>query len=244
MAQSKFAGLGNRYRNDYEGAYSELQEELEQQAKRRRKQTRFVPFYTLLARFTHENRNSESPGDKRLAELRRVLDLFKWTRSPDQVKFHEDFILLCLQHIYKEDFEPNRQRLMKAFGVDGFKVASLVITPRRWGKTTSVAMFIAAMLVVCLSLVIATFAPGQRAATGLKSKVLQKLHELPEYYHARIRPDSKELLRVISPEALDSNGEITDSIQKIISAKKFNSLYAFPANNEGTKRFYSPVLLA
>ncbi len=85
MAQSKLASLGKRYRNEFQACHVELHDELEQQAKRQRKQTQFLPFYTLLTRFEHENKGSETAGDRRLAEFRRVLDQFKWTRSPDQV---------------------------------------------------------------------------------------------------------------------------------------------------------------
>ena len=85
----------------------------------------------------------------------------------------------------------------------------------------------------------ATFAPGQRAATGLKSKVLEKLSELsPSITRNRIRPDSKEVLRVISPTMVDSSGELTDTIERILAGKHYSALHAFPANNEGTRRVY------
>ena len=113
----------------------------------------------------------------RLAELKRLLDAFKWARSPDQFRFHQDFIQLCLAQIYGSDFEANRQRLMDMFGIDSFKVGALVLTPRRWGKTTSVAMFIAAMLIVCegnnvaLGVTIATFSSVLRQSSAFRAKV-------------------------------------------------------------------------
>lgn len=131
--------------------------------------------------------------------------------------FFADFIVLCLQHIYKEDYEPNRTRLMQEFGIDSTKVGSLITTPRRWGKTTSVAMFIAAMMMVCEGLTIATFAPGQRASTGLKTKVLEKMCELPDKYQSRILPDSKELCSVIVPSMMDSNGQVGRPLRRALA---------------------------
>ena len=233
---SSVASLGKRYRNEFEGCFPPLRSELEPKTKRRRTYDKMKSFYDLLAQLTDDPSSFECAGDRRLEQLRKILDLFHFRRSPDQCDFHEDFIVLCLQHIYKEDFEANRIRLMKAFGIENFQVGRLVTTPRRWGKTTSVSMFIAAMMLVCEGVTIATFAPGQRAATGLKSKVIERLWELPAEYQRRIVPDSKELLCVIIPSMMDDKGYPLQQRQLIIDAKKVNRLFAYPGSPEGESR--------
>jgi hypothetical protein len=169
-----------------------------------------------------------SPGDRRLKLLRETLDKFKWTRSPDQVRFHEHFIKLCLPHIYgAEDFERNRVRLMNEFKIDWFKVGALTITPRRWGKTTSVAMFIAALLMVCEKVTIACFSSGKRASQSLKDKVAKYLVELGG--HDRVVIDRAECLGLSTP-SMTGRGYSKSYIK---STQQVNRLFAYPATTTG-----------
>jgi hypothetical protein len=177
-------------------------------------------------------------GDLRLKQLRELLDraMLPNKRSPDQVLFHEHFIKLCLPQIYGEDFEPNRMRLMEEFKLTSFKVGTLIMCPRRWGKTWSVASFIACMLIVVLLpgrriLNIATFSSGQRASSSLKSKVLSILTTLAADH--RIISNGEELLALATSAVIDSNGELSETKNTIRERGNVNKLWAYPASQKG-----------
>jgi hypothetical protein len=232
------ATLGKRHRDAMGEAAAELDQEFDGAAHRdKRQRSAFRPMYELLCGFvdrTEAEGGATCEGDKRLAELRRILDSFNWARSPDQFRFHEDFIKLCLPHIFGlADFEQNRMRLMQAFQLDCFKVGALVLTPRRWGKTTAVSMFIAAMLLICDGVKIATFAPGQRASTMLRDKVERLLHEPLINGGGRIVESKATQISVAVPDMVTSNGELRMSARTIAAADRVNTLWAYPANPKG-----------
>lgn len=52
----------------------------------------------------------------------------------------------ALPHIYGDEFEAHKEKILASHGLPDVQYEILICTPRRWGKTTSVSMFIAAML--------------------------------------------------------------------------------------------------
>jgi hypothetical protein len=99
-------------------------------------------------------------------------------------------LLASLPHIYgPADFEANRERILAEHGTDKVMYEVLIICPRRWGKTFSVAMFCAAALLTCPHMNISVFSTGQRASSSLldlcakfalstgKARVLKKNQE-------------------------------------------------------------------
>lgn len=234
MSLSKLATLGKRHRHgEYDACVEALQKELEPAAKRRK--SPFLRLSNILSNMEQIRRQQTGcAGDKRLAELRKILDMFKWTRSVDQIKFHEDFIRLCLRQIYGADFEPNRDRLFREFGLSEMKTGSAVTCPRRWGKSVAVGMFIIAMLMVCLGITIAVFSPTQRQSTAMRESVLKLAHELPPKYSRRIiSGGGKELLTVLAPDAVDDDGYPLEPVAQLIEARRVNRLFTYPCNNEG-----------
>ena len=80
----------------------------------------------------------------------------------------------CLAKLYQDEWEDNRERILFQFGIEEFQQETLVIMPRRAGKTWSMAMFCAAMLIVCPDIEISVFATGQRIA-GKLLKLIAKV---------------------------------------------------------------------
>jgi hypothetical protein len=104
-------------------------------------------------------------GDVELKTLLKTLDAFDLERTMSQRQFHQSFVGASLQSIYgAADFERFRSRILAENGLDNARTEILVCTPRRFGKTTSVAMFCAAMLYSVTDAWISVFSTGQRAS--------------------------------------------------------------------------------
>lgn len=111
--------------------------------------------------------NNSLDGSAVLQRLYKALDSFGLTRTSGQRRFHDEFIKASLPHIYGKQFENNKERIMKEFGMNKMAQEVLICTPRRFGKTTSCAMFCAAMALEVPNIHISIFSTGQRASSML-----------------------------------------------------------------------------
>jgi hypothetical protein len=228
------ARWGRIYKNPYESDIEALKEEYAARKRRHIQRGQYIDMYTALTEAV--KREAQCEGDRRLRRLKKILDEFQWARTKDQFLFHEDFIKLCLPHIYGSDFEANRLRLMKQFKLQSFKVGALVLCPRRWGKTIAVAMFVAAMLLVCACITIATFSSGQRASSGLMTKVVKFIYEIPGG-SKRIVTKNEECFFVATQDQLLPNGELKASKNVVKDSGRINRLFAYPASSTGKSWF-------
>ena len=101
-------------------------------------------------------KNKGFEGDKRVDQLRDLLEngfydaqSKRIIRSKEQRLIHETYIRTCLPKIYQSEWEDNQERIMLQFELEKLQQEALVVMPRRSGKTWSMAMFCAAMLIVC-----------------------------------------------------------------------------------------------
>lgn len=93
---------------------------------------------------------SRLKGDAVVKNLHATLDNLGYERTESQKRFHNEMIRSALPHIYgTSDFEAHKERILEHHGLPDVQYEILICTPRRWGKTTSVAMFIAALLLEC-----------------------------------------------------------------------------------------------
>jgi hypothetical protein len=88
-------------------------------------------------------------GDKLVIMLKELLDYIPksykgWQRSAMQKNFHRNFMQAVCLHLYRDDPDIDMGKIMKMNQFDNLKQQVLCLTPRRFGKTTSVAMFVAA----------------------------------------------------------------------------------------------------
>lgn len=227
-----------RKRHAYETCADALDAEFMEGQLRHKRRHQFIPMYERMLAF--EQRNEQSGvtlcgGDLRLKKIRERLDSLKMARSADQFEFHELFIKLCLPQIYGADFEPNRQRLMDAFGLDNFKVGAYVVCPRRWGKSISVGMFIYAMMLECMGIVLALFSPTQKQATMLLQIVERFIHENDADAKRILKSSGGKHLAVATVSALQENGEfLYTRAQMIKSSGTANHLFAYSGFGTGT----------
>ena len=113
-------------------------------------------------------------GDVRLTNIRKLLDNVKgYDRSEMQKQFHESFLQAVALHLYKDDPEVDMDKIMSMNEWPNLKQQCLCLTPRRFGKTTAVAMFVASYFLSVEKAQLCIFSTGKRASDGM----LDKVHE-------------------------------------------------------------------
>jgi hypothetical protein len=127
-----------------------------------------------------------------------------------------------LPHIYgTTDFERYGERIKRERGVTEMQQEVLVCCPRRFGKTTAVSMFVAALLYCVPDTWISCFSTGQRASTTL-------LDQAARFYSTL--PGSKERLLKKNQEQFFTRG---------VDASDVRRFHSFPSSVAGLKvRFY------
>lgn len=119
-------------------------------------------------------------GSVRIDRIRRLLseaftdDQGKLIRrSEPQQNVHEVYLRACLPKIYDDEWDDNREHIMKKFGITRLQMWVLVVMARREGKTWGMAMFIAAMVLSVADIEISIFATCKRTA----EKLLKVFHK-------------------------------------------------------------------
>lgn len=136
-----------------------------------------------------------SSGDQRLAKIRYYLNnLGEWKRSSDQILFHEHFLVACLPHIYNKDWNANGARVMSSMDIQRIDYEVLCQTPRRFGKTISVGMFVAVLAAFCPGIKISIFSTGSRASKSMVDNILLFMHLIPGATRRKIKQSKEELM--------------------------------------------------
>ena len=103
------------------------------------------------------------------------------------------------QVIYGKDFDASAQRILEVNDWERFQQEVLIVTARGIGKTWSVAMFVAALLMRCPAISISVFAVAKRAAVNMIHLIDQMVTSHPEGRDMVITPRSAERLRLQGP---------------------------------------------
>ncbi len=90
----------------------------------------------------------EVSGDERLRRLRSTLEALyeHFPPSQHQREFHDAFLNACLGQIYGKDLNKHLIRILRALRTDRLQSEVMICTPRRFGKTMAVVLYIAAWL--------------------------------------------------------------------------------------------------
>lgn len=111
---------------------------------------------------------AELEGDKTLKEMRHLLAKgFGIKRSETQWKVHNAMLEAMLPKIFGQEFETHSGRILSSMGMDKFSQEVMVVMARRQGKSYSVGMGCAALLLLCSDVRLAVFATGKRMAAAL-----------------------------------------------------------------------------
>ena len=114
-------------------------------------------------------------GDTALRTLRTLLSMIDergWERSAHQIKFHDAFERCVARVIYRKDWSTRRPAIMRHNGWDKCSSEVMISTPRRFGKTFSIAIF-AACLALSLGTEIVVFSPARRASRKLLERMVE-----------------------------------------------------------------------
>lgn len=105
------------------------------------------------------------------------LDTMGWARSYHQRLFHDDFLKACTRSFWKLEppgqFARDHQAVLRANSWDHIAQEILISTPRRFGKTISVSMFCAAMLLACPGVEISIYSTCKR----ISQKILRNVQK-------------------------------------------------------------------
>lgn len=188
-------------------------------------------------------------GDRRLKEFNEILDSFRWQRTAAQIMFHDLFTnavlryIFCLfyshrllththRQIYGVEWEANAVRVMREQGMKKLHTEVMVMTPRRYGKTVSVAMWVVAALLMIPGVEIGIFSTGQRASTSLMAMAYGFLQEIPGAERRVVKSTDKDLF--VSPDPLPDGMSMKSSLaQKMARLPTTAKLHSFPSNVEG-----------
>ncbi len=114
-----------------------------------------------------DDAREKTTGDERLEALIQALgrlDEVGFKRSSAQRKFHRAYMGACLRKIYGKDLYRNVGRIMREYELDQLRSDVIVCTPRRWGKTFSVALYVAAYLWSQPGCEVSIYSTGRRAS--------------------------------------------------------------------------------
>jgi hypothetical protein len=143
-----------------------------------------------------EKRNADKgfcSGDMRVQAILECLDSFGLKRSEDQKLFHRNFLVACLPKIYGTEWDQHKRRVLEEFGMTTIDFEVMIITPRRWGKTVSVATFVTAVLLCVPGIEIGIFSTGSRASGSLMEKIISYLDHIPGSRERIVKSNQEDL---------------------------------------------------
>lgn len=123
-----------------------------------------VTLYTLQMSAPAES--PPTPGDERLASIHTTLELLGPDRSQQQIQFHDSLICACLP-------------VIRGGGGDPEHTIKYPETPRRFGRTRMMAMFVVALSLHVPGIKLAVFTEGRRADNAFKLEIREMLQRVP-----------------------------------------------------------------
>lgn len=163
-------------------------------------------------------------GDANLAGIIRTLEAFGM-RSEDQKLFHNMFIEASLPHIYggPTAWPQVAERVMERMKIAKIQSEVFVLTPRRWGKTTSVAMFVAAVMLNVPGIKVAVYSTAKRTSGGVMAKVCEYIRMI-EGAMDRVIVRNQEQLFIAERPPQPGVGRTT-----LVDDKRTSKFWSYPA---------------
>lgn len=171
-------------------------------------------------------------GDDRLNRFNQTLDSFRWKRTAAQVLFHDLFTNAVLKKIYGVEWEANAVRVMREHNLKKIHTEVMIMTPRRYGKTVSVAMWVVAALLHMPGVEIGIFSTGQRASSSLMRMATGFLNEIPGAERRVVKSTDKDLFVSLEPLP-DGSSQRSLIAQQHCLLPSTSKLHSFPSSVEG-----------
>ena len=162
---------------------------------------------TCIGALTEGGKKKQSAqGDKLMLKLKMLLDYIpltykNWERSKMQKIFHRNFMQATCMHLYRHDPDIDIDNIMKMNNFTNLKQQVLCLTPRRFGKSTSVAMFVAAYVLTVPHSEQCIFSTGRRASQKLL-ELIRDMIKSGKYKDMFVKCNGETLL-VQGPDPLD-----------------------------------------
>lgn len=185
---------------DYYQAFVQYEEDM---LSRKRDQYRLVPAFELLYRQARDAQTfSGWTRIKRCIRGLEALDRRGWKRSFHQRQFHDQFLRASIRVFWKTEeagkFQREHRAILEAYGWESLPQEMLISTPRRFGKTISVSMFVAAMIYAAPRIETSIYSTCKRISQKLLANVAKFLalifEELGEPHFPVIRKNMEEIL--------------------------------------------------
>lgn len=131
------------------------------------------------------------------------LDKIGWYRSYHQRIFHEDFLKACTRIFWKTydpgQFARDHHKILIKNGWDHLSQEILISTPRRFGKTISVSMFAAALIVSCPRVEVSVYSTCKRISQKLLRNIQKFIYlicdqDLSSYELSIVRQNMEEVV--------------------------------------------------
>ena len=171
---------------------------------------RFGGLDAFLENRTTHAAETRRDGFTRLEKLRQALvalDRGGWERSYHQRLFHESFINAIVRILFKTDppgfFSQSYPRLLELNGWTSINQEILVSTPRRFGKTISVCLFVAALMYACPNIEISIYSTCKR----ISQKLLRNCMRFLDIVHTVLGEEMPSFLKQTSDEVEIQGGE-------------------------------------
>lgn len=161
-----------------------------------------IDYYSLINRQI-KSISDNTEGDLKLKALIKALNRFdvihkgKYKRSKGQRIFHKAFIGASLKKIYGNDIYKNLQKLLIEYDLDELKSDVILCTPRRWGKTMSVGLYVAAYLLTQPNAEVSIFSTGRRTSRKILALIWKMIVDFTGD-HTVVVTFNQELLEVKS----------------------------------------------
>lgn len=160
-----------------------------------------------------------------------LLDQFSYVRSADQRRFHDGFMATLAPHILKDDYLCLREEILARFNRRTQSMATFILCPRRWGKSTSVAMAMAVLLRICRGINFVIFSTGEDCSSALLQMIKDFLLQLPGSKE-RIVVNRRDLLATLPADAAEgTNVNSAESKSRLTN----NSIMARTGNVTGNR---------
>jgi hypothetical protein len=116
---------------------------------------------------------------RRLDKLMHYLDNMGLQRSVGQRGLHVAMAGTMITRIFDGESDADMEMAMAKHDISSSRQQLMCITPRRFGKTTAVAMFCAALAVSVPGVVVSIFSTARRASSLLLQQIKSFIHAIP-----------------------------------------------------------------
>jgi hypothetical protein len=174
----------------------------------------------------------KNSGDMCMERIQHDLDRFGHPRSSLQKLFHYWFIQAVLEKVYGSEWDSSATRVLAQYGLREPHTEVMAMTPRRFGKTWSVAMFVVALALNKHGIRIAIFSTGKRASNSLMSIAKTFMGYIPGATE-RICKQTNEELYVAAKPLPPGRGPTSLEARRLQTDPTTSTIHGYPGSVTG-----------